>query len=94
MTAKGYVFSGARLCQGEINNPSTANEAWRNNFLKDENGIDGSKTELVWRILPRFTTIEILRAYFETYSILLNIDIKMIRASNSSCSHCMFFINF
>ena len=53
ISAKVYVVSDSVLCQGEINNPSTANQAWRkkiewygkNNFLKDLNGIDGRKTE-------------------------------------------------
>ena len=59
ITAKVYVFSDSILCQGEINNPSTANEAWRkkiewygkNDVLKYLNGIDGRKTEFVqqWR---------------------------------------------
>ena len=43
ITARVHVFSDSLLCQGEINNPSTANEAWRekiewydkNNFLED-----------------------------------------------------------
>ena len=68
ITAKVYVFSDPILCQGETNNPSTANEAWRkkiewygkNNVLTDLNGIDGRKTEFVWRISPRFTTTEIM----------------------------------
>ena len=46
ITVKVYVFSDSILCQGEINNPSTANQAWRKNwmvledqFLKQLNGI-------------------------------------------------------
>ena len=68
ITAKVYVFSDSILCQSEINNQSTANEAWRKkiewygkkNVFKDLNGIDGRKTEFVWRISPRFTTAEIM----------------------------------
>ena len=48
ITAKVCVFSDSILCWGEVNNPSTANEAWKNkiewygknNFFKDLNGID------------------------------------------------------
>ena len=29
ITAKVYVFSDSILCQDEIDNPSTADEAWR-----------------------------------------------------------------
>ena len=61
ISAKVYVFSDKILCQGEVNNPSTANEGWKkkiewygkNNFLKDLNGIDGRQTEFVWRIFQR-----------------------------------------
>ena len=68
ITAKVYVFSDSILCQGDVNNPSTANEAWKkknawygkSNFLKDSNGADGRKTEFVWRIFPRSTMLEIL----------------------------------
>ena len=63
ITVKVYVISESILCQGEVNNPSTANEAWRkkiewygkNNFLEDLNGIDCRKTEFVLRIFPRST---------------------------------------
>ena len=63
ITAKVYAFSDSILCQGEVNNPSTANEVWwygKNNFLKDLNGIDGRQTEFVWIIFPRSTMLEIL----------------------------------
>ena len=47
---------------------STANEAWKdkiewygkNNLFKDLHGIDGRKTEFVWRIFPRSAMLGIL----------------------------------
>ena len=68
ITAKVYVFSYSKLCQSEVTDPSTANDAWKkkielygkNNLLKDLNGIDGMQTEFEWKIFPGFTTLGIL----------------------------------
>ena len=96
ITVKVYVISESILCQGEVNNPSTANEAWRkkiewygkNNFLEDLNGIDCRKTEFVLRIFPdprRKGSWRKFKKFQKAYSVTL----KNSKDESSLCRRLM-----
>ena len=66
-TAKVYVFSDSVLCLGKMGDDP--DKSWKNkmqwysenNFFSELNRIDGTPMEFEWKILPGFTTADILK---------------------------------
>ena len=57
----------------------------KNNFFKDLIGIDGGKTEFVWKLFPRFTTIGIVEENLNIYEKAYSVNLKNSKDESSLC---------